>query len=111
MCIWDLSHVSFGPHQDLGRTELGLIFLEAVRPVTNWVPGYRFDVAATLKRKSEGAKLLQTATINHSRNLQWGARARPRVPITRLWFLHIDRWRRPKAEEPVARGKALGVLS
>ena len=52
----DLSHVPFGPPHALGRAELSLIFTEAVRTVTTWVPSDRFDVATTLRRRAEGAK-------------------------------------------------------
>ena len=107
----DLSHVPFGPLHALGRTELSLIFLEAVRSVTTWVPGYRVDVAEIVKRKAEGAKLLQTLTMKHPRSLLWGRERCPEFQELTCGFLHIDRWHRPTAEELVARGKALGVLS
>ena len=107
----DLSHVPFGPPHDSGRTELSLIFLEAVRSVTTWVPGYRVDVEAILKKKAEGAKLLQTLTMKHPRSLLWGRERGPEFQELTCGFLHIDRWHRPTAEVLVARGKALGVLS
>ena len=50
-------------------------------------------------------------SMRHPRNLLWGRERGPEFQELTCGFLHIDRWHRPKAEELVARGKALGVFS
>ena len=68
-------------------------------------------VAVFWLKKKEGAMLLQTLTMRHPRNLLWGRERGPEFRELTCGFLHIDRWHRPTAEELVARGKTLGVLS
>ena len=82
----DLSHVPFGPPHALGRTELGLIFLEAVRSVTTWVPGYRVDVAAILKRKGGGREVIADVDDEAPSQFRVGERAGPSVPRTHSRF-------------------------